>query len=471
MKQSSLTYHIFTLLLIITFIGRISAHPQNGDNLGQRLTLKTVDTTKIVSLLKASVDNTNDNPNKSIQLAEEAMIQSKELKSEKYQMQSLNMLGFSLFVTGNYSRGLKISLQGKQLAEKLDDTVGLLKAYNNIGNIYRRQGNYNEAITSFLTAKRLAEEKKTSISNILSTLGICYLETGRINLAMQYIQASYQQNITNNGYQISITYNRLGDIQSKLNNIPLALEYYRLGVAAAEKNGEFRWMCFNYLSLATLYLNQKRMDSTIVYAKKAISIGHNKFLDQTQKAAVVLSDSYNQLKQPDSCLKYLRTAMVIKDTIQSNKEESEIQNLLFEDRLLKIEKLEEKERLANERAHNLQYSAITATLVLFIILSLVLSHSKYANKRTIRFLGILSLLIVFEFVNLLLHPYLGNLVHHSPILMLSIMVLIAALLIPLHHKLEHWITEKLVEKNNRVKLAAAKKLIEQMESGNFNKAT
>jgi hypothetical protein len=48
-------------------------------------------------------------------------------------------------------------------------------------------------------------------------------------------------------------------------------------------------------------------------------------------------------------------------------------------------------------------------------------------------------------------------------MMLGIMVCIAALLIPLHHKLEHWITHKLVEKNKRIRLAAAKKTIEQLE--------
>jgi hypothetical protein len=41
---------------------------------------------------------------------------------------------------------------------------------------------------------------------------------------------------------------------------------------------------------------------------------------------------------------------------------------------------------------------------------------------------------------------------------------IASLLIPLHHKLEHWITTKLVEKNKKIRLAEAKKIIEELES-------
>jgi hypothetical protein len=47
--------------------------------------------------------------------------------------------------------------------------------------------------------------------------------------------------------------------------------------------------------------------------------------------------------------------------------------------------------------------------------------------------------------------------------MLLALVLIAALLIPLHHRLEHWIKHKLVEKNKAIRLAAAKKTIEKLE--------
>jgi hypothetical protein len=77
----------------------------------------------------------------------------------------------------------------------------------------------------------------------------------------------------------------------------------------------------------------------------------------------------------------------------------------------------------------------------------------------------LGLLLVFEFINLLLHPYLAGLTHHSPVLMLSALVVIASLLIPLHHRLERWIKDRLVEKHKRIRLAAAKRTIRKLEGG------
>ncbi len=59
----------------------------------------------------------------------------------------------------------------------------------------------------------------------------------------------------------------------------------------------------------------------------------------------------------------------------------------------------------------------------------------------------IALLIVFEFFNLLLHPFLEKTTHHTPVFMLLALVCIASLLVPMHHKLEKWATRKLVEKN------------------------
>jgi hypothetical protein len=54
--------------------------------------------------------------------------------------------------------------------------------------------------------------------------------------------------------------------------------------------------------------------------------------------------------------------------------------------------------------------------------------------------------------------------------MLVIMVCIAALLIPLHHKLEKWIIIRMVEKNKKIRLVSAKKTIQQLDSIPDNKS-
>jgi hypothetical protein len=131
--------------------------------------------------------------------------------------------------------------------------------------------------------------------------------------------------------------------------------------------------------------------------------------------------------------------------------------------LLLVKKDIELEQQQATRAQDLQFAFIAVGILAFIIIFLLLSRSIITNTRVISFLGVVALLIVFEFLNLLLHPFLEKVTHHSPLLMLLALVCIAALLVPLHHKLEKWATAKLVAKNKAIRLAEARKTIEELE--------
>jgi NADH:ubiquinone oxidoreductase subunit 3 (subunit A) len=112
----------------------------------------------------------------------------------------------------------------------------------------------------------------------------------------------------------------------------------------------------------------------------------------------------------------------------------------------------EKIKAEEQRKQNIQYVLIALAIIIFITLFLLLSRTVIVNERLISFFAILGLLVVFEFINLLIHPWLASFTHESPVLMLLALVIIASLLIPLHHRLEHLIKEKMVEKNKAIKI-------------------
>jgi len=93
----------------------------------------------------------------------------------------------------------------------------------------------------------------------------------------------------------------------------------------------------------------------------------------------------------------------------------------------------------------LQLAGIAIFIPTFFLFVLFLSRRK-AKPRTVEFLGILALLLVFEFVTLLVHPYIERWTHETPVLTLLILVAIAAILVPLHHRTEHWVKSKLVRR-------------------------
>jgi hypothetical protein len=142
--------------------------------------------------------------------------------------------------------------------------------------------------------------------------------------------------------------------------------------------------------------------------------------------------------------------------------------MTFEDELQQQQLASERIKAEEQRRQNLQYVLIAIGILTFIILFLLLSRSIITNTRMIEFLGVMALLIVFEFLNLLLHPFLEGVTNHTPFLMLLALVGIAAFLIPLHRRVEKWSTAKLVEKNKIIRLANAKKTIEELEGNTDN---
>ena len=143
-----------------------------------------------------------------------------------------------------------------------------------------------------------------------------------------------------------------------------------------------------------------------------------------------------------------------------------MQSLVFDEKIRQEEIADAEIKTKEDRNHNLQYAAIAVALITFIILFLVLSRSIIVKQKFIEFFAILGLLAVFEFINLFIHPYLSNITNHSPVLMLIILIAIGALLIPLHHKLEKWITKIMIEKNKKIRLEAARKTIATLEGEN-----
>jgi hypothetical protein len=165
----------------------------------------------------------------------------------------------------------------------------------------------------------------------------------------------------------------------------------------------------------------------------------------------------------DSLNKYFRLAMTAKDSVYNIEKTQNLQTISFREQIRQQEIENEKAKAEEERKTNIEYAAIAIGLIVFISFFLLLSRSIIVNEKWIRFLGVLGLLAVFEFINLFIHPYLGAVTHHSPVLMLLALMAIAALLVPLHHKVEHWLTHKMIAKNKRIRLAAAKKIVSKLE--------
>jgi len=214
-------------------------------------------------------------------------------------------------------------------------------------------------------------------------------------------------------------------------------------------------------------IKNNRMDEAKVQTEKLWMLsGTIQNLNFKLIAANYKKDLFDKLNNTDSAYYYSKVESGLRELIFNQNNQNTIQALAFKEQLRSIEDEAKKTEEAQQRKENIQYALIAIGIIVLLTLYLLLSRSFITNTKLIEFSGVVALLIVFEFLNLLLHPFLERVTHHSPVLMLLALVCIAALLVPLHHKVEHWATKKLVEKNKQIRLATAKKTIEQLGGDN-----
>ncbi|HTD40135.1 MAG TPA: hypothetical protein VK671_05905, partial [Mucilaginibacter sp.] len=200
------------------------------------------------------------------------------------------------------------------------------------------------------------------------------------------------------------------------------------------------------LGMAKLFKQLAQQDSGFYYAKKSIAAGvRGGFTERILNASQFLTTYFKQQGRLDSAFHYQELSITAKDSLFGQEKTKEVQSLTFAEHQRQQEIAEQK--LADEEANrkNLQLAGIAIFIPTFFLFVLFLSRRK-AKPRTVEFLGILALLLVFEFVTLLVHPYIERWTHETPVLTLLILVAIAAILVPLHHRTEHWVKSKLVHR-------------------------
>ena len=146
---------------------------------------------------------------------------------------------------------------------------------------------------------------------------------------------------------------------------------------------------------------------------------------------------------------YFKLATVTKDSLFNKEKAQHLQNLVLNEqqRQQDIEAL--KAKAIEERRSNLQMTGIALFILIFIAVVLLLSRQK-VKPGIFEFMGLLSVLLLFEFIALFIHPFIVELTNHSPVFMLMILVAIAAVLVPMHHKATDWVKKRLIKKREKI---------------------
>lgn len=413
------------------------------------------------------------------------------------------LTGLYAFV-GRTEDCMKAAIRGLELAEAIKNDTLLAMANFGIGVAFTRLSDVNGALRHFNIAfdgyQQIGDSMRMSLT--CKETAIVYQQVGDIDGTLRYMRKARAYGLGQgfHGRSMSILarchmdrgdldsalyYARMADVMKAPGTDPygyagyklimanvhaargendVAEPYYKRALAVADSAGTLDALVNGSAGYAKLLIGQGRAAEALAWARKGFAatdeVRQPSLMIRSTKA---LSDAFAANDMTDSALVYSRLAHAWRDSLTALQNRSQLQNQLFTQELKDREEAKAREEAKEERSRNIQFGIIALIVITLLVFLLAISRTSVVGAKTIKNLSLMALLLLFEFINLLLSPLLGEVFDQSPLLILLAMVIIAGLLIPLHHRMEHWITNMLVSKNNRVRLEAARRTIEELE--------
>jgi hypothetical protein len=369
---------------------------------------------------------------------------------------------------GDYAKGQEYTVKASKLAEGMSNNANYMAAVYGTKAFQER----NSILQSSYMQKAIAlctnQYQKFSL---LVNAAQGFLQMNQSDSALAYAQRANELILKNNTFDNRQLNYVFGEIYLKLNQPDLAYVYFKKNLYLLQLLPPFNYTAIHgsvYWGLIDYFKFQNKIDSMLVYHKKFFSFETPNVYPQKIKASEWIFMYYMQQNNKDSAFKYLLFNKLGMDSLNSSKKVTDLQQAKIKEELRQVDLEKEKLEAVESRNRNIQLAITAIAILSAIILFLLLSRSILVSHKVVEFLSVLVLLVVFEFINLLIHPFLESITHHSPVLMLLGLVAIASLIIPLHHRLEHWTTKILVEKNKAIRLANAKKTIEELGEKEIN---
>jgi tetratricopeptide (TPR) repeat protein len=388
-----------------------------------------------------------------------------ELKQDTILAHANVVVGYTFRQGNDQGQSLEYDYKGLACAERggIPDQIGW--AEKEIGILFKQLDQYREAIT-WLKRGEAKITRIAEVNRVNCHLSEAYSGLGMRDSALFYAQRSNViTSPANDPYGFARSQLTIGKAYAAKGERDMAELFFKKTIAVCDSFGQRLVMPAALVGLGRERLAARDADASIALGTRALDVAKRTAnLPASLEATDLLEKAYHAAGKPDSAYLSLKEHAALQDSMVNAEALSKVENMRFREQLKDKEEVVARAEEAIDRANNIQFAIIALIVLTLAIFLLVFSRTAVVGAKAIKNLSLIALLLFFEFINLLLHPFLDRITNHSPILMLLAMACIAGLLIPMHHRMEHFITNMLVSKNNRVRLEAARRTIEELES-------
>ncbi len=443
------------LLILFFCFGNVFSQSAKTDSLNKLLQKETIDSNRVTLLWNLAKQYQFFKPDTTIVLAQQAQLLASRIKFVEGESRSFAVMAAGQYLLGNYTAALNNYMQKLKIEEKRNSVRNYASALSNIGLMYILLSDYKSALSYLYRADSTINAaggavKQELQNSILTNIGETFYRMKKQDSAREYFSKALDNALLDkDGFHQGAAFLGLGNVNASDGKDSTALINYRQALGLLNDGTNNDMLCETAMGFANVFQKTAQYDSALHYAMLAFNTARRDgFLSRELDAANFLSQFYKKKKKLDSAFVYIEQAVMLQDSLKGQAKTREAMIISTNEQIRQTEIAEQKLRDKKSRLQQLQILAICIFIPIFFIITVAVSRRRI-HRNVVRFMGVVSLLIFFEFIILLLHPLIEQLMDHNKVLELLVLVFIGAGLVPLHHKLEHIVLEKLT-KNKKI---------------------
>lgn len=355
----------------------------------------------------------------------------------------------------DYDKAIDYAVQAlRKLDQMHDQSVPYTKTIdiNNIGKLYAAKKNTDMAISYFRRSVAMADSLKFSTLKAPAYTSLLnqYLRMDQPQRALDYFNsdegAELKSYLKAMGLSAAID-QAYAVIYTNLQKFDSAQYYFSRAAGYFESSSNSTMQMSYYAQLGTLYDKTGQYNKAIeLYLKVKDIADKTGQLESAESAAKHLDSLYNKSGNFQQAAFYNGIYYKYKDSVETLNKEKELTQVEVADEQYRQQKRDEEEADKKRRRNNIQYMGITIGITGLFVMMVVLGMFK-VSARSIKLIGFFAFLMFFEFIFLLFKKNIASLTHGEPLKDLAFMIALAAILVPLHHWLEHRVIKYLTSHN------------------------
>lgn len=385
-----------TLIAMLTFTLTVQGQSSGWDKLDKQLAEVTGDSARILTYYKVASEIYRSNPQEAQEIVTKGLGIANEKKIETLEIDLLNLQGVIYLKLNNFDESVKTHFKVLKKREERKDKKGMMLSFLNIGNVFNKSYDPDQALKYYQRALDLSKElhDTKNRANISTNIGNIYAQNALngekkqdVTHAIDYLVKTVEF-CKANAPEVDLfnTYILLSYLYLKADKLEQSAYYTNLAIAITAKKKDPVGESYARINQANIYIKNKQFDlaaKEVVLIKSIIAKSGFTNLtedlqgdfdkiakaikDQNQHVILSDQDSLDRKFHKEAEVLRVRIREELREKYESEKKELENKNLLL------------KNVHVEREAHWIKLMWLLTFLILLLFLAMVLLLIKKNN--------------------------------------------------------------------------------------------